>query len=203
VLHIMIEELQILKTKYTDSFLLPPSPPMPPSPSSLHSPHPLTPKRIEWDEYFMSIAIMSSLRSPCERLRVGSVIVQNNRVISMGYNGYISGFPHRSKVVDDHEQFTVHSEINAISCCAKLGIPISSSSTCPSKIYITHYPCIHCFKTIASVGITEIVYLEDYHNNPLVVELAKEGYIIIRKYKEHRCMDIPPTPHPPTNNHNP
>jgi dCMP deaminase len=132
--------------------------------------------RIDWDEYFMSIAIISSLRSPCGRLQVGSVIVRDNRVVSMGYNGYISGFTHTSKVVDGHEQFTVHSEINAISCCAKMGI-----STNGSSIYITHYPCFQCFKTIISCGIKEIIYLDDYNNNELVAELAKEGSINIRK----------------------
>jgi dCMP deaminase len=132
--------------------------------------------RIDWDEYFMSIAIISSLRSPCGRLQVGSVIVRDNRVVSMGYNGYISGFTHTSKVVDGHEQFTVHSEINAISCCAKMGI-----STDGSSIYITHYPCFQCFKTIISCGIKEIIYLDDYYNNELVAELAKEGSINIRK----------------------
>jgi len=134
--------------------------------------------RIDWDEYFMSIAIISSLRSPCERLQVGSVIVRENRVISMGYNGYISGFTHTSKVVNGHEQFTVHSEINAISCCAKMGISSENSI-----IYITHYPCFNCFKTIISSGIKEIIYLDDYNNNELVEELAKEGCINIRKMR--------------------
>lgn len=135
--------------------------------------------RINWDEYFMSIAIISSLRSPCERLQVGSVIVCDKRVISMGYNGFISGFTHISKVIDGHEQFTVHSEINAISCCAKMGISMNNSS-----IYITHYPCFQCFKTIISSGIKEIIYLDDYNNNELVAELAKEGSINIRKMRE-------------------
>jgi len=132
--------------------------------------------RIEWDEYFMSIAIISSLRSPCKRLQVGSVIVIDNRVISIGYNGFISGFKHISKVIDGHEQFTVHSEINAISYCAKKGISVINGS-----IYITHYPCFQCFKTIISSGIKEIIYLDDYNNNELIEELAKEGNIIIRK----------------------
>jgi dCMP deaminase len=133
-------------------------------------------ERIQWDEYFMSIAVISSLRSPCKRLQVGSVIVKNNRVISMGYNGYISGFEHKSKIVDGHELFTVHSEMNAILCCAKLGI-----STENSKIYITHYPCLNCFKMIASSGINEIIYLDDYNNDTSVKELAEEGNIVIMK----------------------
>ena len=50
-------------------------------------------ERLEWDEYFMSIALLASCRSPCSRLHVGSVIVKDNRLISMGYNGFIPGAP--------------------------------------------------------------------------------------------------------------
>ena len=49
--------------------------------------------RIEWDDYFMSIALLASQRSPCKRLNVGSVIVKDGRLISMGYNGFIPGAP--------------------------------------------------------------------------------------------------------------
>jgi dCMP deaminase len=47
--------------------------------------------RISWDEYFMQTAELASVRSPCERLKVGCVLVKNNRLISMGYNGFLSG----------------------------------------------------------------------------------------------------------------
>jgi len=40
--------------------------------------------RLNWDEYFMSIALLASQRSPCQRLHVGSVVVKDNRLISMG-----------------------------------------------------------------------------------------------------------------------
>ena len=59
----------------------------------------------------------------------------------MGYNGFISGNPHTSYIVDGHEQATVHSEINAIADCAKRGV-----ETAGSIAYITHYPCINCYK---------------------------------------------------------
>jgi dCMP deaminase len=132
--------------------------------------------RLEWDEYFMSIALLASCRSPCERLHVGSVIVKNNRIISMGYNGFISGANHTSRVVDNHEQSIIHSEINAISDCAKRGASLEAS-----RIYITHYPCINCFKSIAACGIKEIYYMNDYHNNPLVEDLSKDSNITILK----------------------
>lgn len=131
---------------------------------------------LDWDEYFMSIALLGSCRSPCERLNVGSVIVKSNRLISMGYNGYIPGAPHISRLQDNHEQSIIHSEINAISDCAKRGTSLDKS-----KIYVTHYPCINCFRSIAACGINEVIYLEDYNNNPIVGELANDSHIIIRK----------------------
>lgn len=132
--------------------------------------------RVEWDEYFMSIALLASCRSPCQRLNVGSAIVKNNRLISMGYNGYIPGAPHISRVHDNHEQSIIHSEINAITDCAKRGTSLDDA-----KIYITHYPCINCFKSIASCGIKEVIYLDDYNNNQIVAELANDSNIIIKK----------------------
>ena len=133
--------------------------------------------RLDWDEYFMSIALLASQRSPCQRLHVGSVIVKNNRLISMGYNGFIAGAPHISRVKDNHEQSIIHSEINAITDCAKRGTKISQGS----KIYVTHYPCINCFRSIASCGIKEIIYLEDYNNDPIVQQLASDSSVTIRK----------------------
>jgi dCMP deaminase len=132
--------------------------------------------RLEWDDYFMSIALLASCRSSCSRLHVGSVIVKDNRIVSMGYNGFLSGCVHKSHIIDGHEQATTHSEINAISDCAKRGVSIDCS-----KIYITHYPCINCFKALTSSGVKEIIYLYDYNNDDLVQTIASESKIIIRK----------------------
>ena len=132
--------------------------------------------RLGWDEYFMSIALLASCRSPCERLHVGSVIVKDNRLISMGYNGYISGAPHISRVQDDHEQSIIHSEINAITDCAKRGASLNDA-----KIYVTHYPCINCFRSIAASNIKEIIYLNDYKNDPIIALLAGDSSIQIRR----------------------
>jgi len=136
--------------------------------------------RLEWDEYFMSIALLASCRSPCQRLHVGSVIVKDNRIISMGYNGYISGAPHISRLANDHEQSIIHSEINAITDCAKRGTSLNNA-----KIYVTHFPCINCFRSIAASNIKEIVYLNDYKNDPIVTILAQDAGILIRQ------LDVP------------
>jgi dCMP deaminase len=133
-------------------------------------------ERLEWDEYFMSIALLASQRSPCKRLHVGSVVVKDNRLISMGYNGFIPGAPHISRVKEDHEQSIIHSEINAIADCAKRGTSLQGA-----KIYVTHYPCINCFRSIAACGIKEIVYLNDYKNDDIVKFLALDAEIQIRR----------------------
>lgn len=132
--------------------------------------------RIDWDDYFMSIALLASQRSPCKRLNVGSVIVKDGRLISMGYNGFIPGAPHISRVKDNHEQSIIHSEINAITDCAKRGTSLSGA-----KIYITHYPCINCFRSIAASNIKEIVYLNDYNNEEIVAQLAADSSVDIRR----------------------
>jgi len=133
-------------------------------------------ERLDWDDYFMSIALLASCRSPCERLHVGCVIVKNKRIVSTGYNGFLPGANHISRVQDDHEQSIIHSEVNAISDGAKRGVSVDGA-----KIYITHFPCINCFRSIAACGIKEVYYLYDYKNNPIVEELAKDGGIFIKQ----------------------
>jgi len=77
---------------------------------------------------------------------------------------------------DGHEQATIHSEVNAITDCAKRGVSLAGA-----KIYITHYPCLNCFKTICSSGIVEIIYADDYNNDELVSCIAKDTNVVIRR----------------------
>ena len=126
-------------------------------------------KRIDWDKYFMSIAILGSIRSPCERLKVGCVLVKNNRIVSMGYNGFLPGSNHVSRVRDNHEQSTIHAEQNAISDAASRGVSVDNCIA-----YITHYPCINCFKILIASGIKNIIYLEDYKNDILINDLITD-----------------------------
>jgi dCMP deaminase len=123
-------------------------------------------ERISWDDYFMKAATLASIRSPCDRLKVGCVIVKNNRLISMGYNGFLAGTDHKSIVRWGHEQATIHAEINAITDAAKRGVSIDDAVA-----YITHYPCINCFKALASSGVKKIYYQVDYKNDPILEEL--------------------------------
>lgn len=128
-----------------------------------------TDSRLSWDEYFMSLAILASARSSCERLHVGCVIVKDNRVVSMGYNGFLSGAPHESIVMNNHEQATVHAEQNAICDAAKRGVALEGSVA-----YVTHYPCVICTKLLVSSGIEKIYYSEEYNSDPLSQKLAQQ-----------------------------
>ena len=120
-------------------------------------------ERPSWAEYFKQMTLITASRSPCERLKVGCVLVKDNRIISQGYNGFLPGAPHESKVVNNHEQATVHAEQNAITDCAKRGV---SSDGCDA--YITHYPCVNCMKILCASGIKKIYFINDYNNDPLV-----------------------------------
>ena len=132
--------------------------------------------RPSWDEYFMATAFLIATRSACQRLNVGCVIVSKgthkNRIIAAGYNGFLPGAPHISRVDNDHEQSTVHAEQNAISDAARRGVSLSGSTA-----YITHFPCIVCAKLLVAAGVNEIKFHFDYNNNPMVEEIFKENEI--------------------------
>lgn len=137
-------------------------------------------QRPTWDEYFMATAVLLASRSNCERLNVGCVIVtggeRKNRIVAAGYNGYLPGTPHASRVRDGHEQGTVHAEQNAIADAARRG---SSVENCVA--YVTHYPCINCAKILAASGIAEIKFHADYHNDPLVAPILEDARVKITK----------------------
>jgi dCMP deaminase len=132
--------------------------------------------RPSWDEYFKEIVIVTSKRSPCERLQVGCLLVNDNRIISQGYNGFLPGCPHDSILRDNHEQATVHAEQNAICDCAKRGV-----STHNCTVYITHYPCIICTRLLLASGISQIKYIEDYKNDELVKHFCDQKNVNIIK----------------------
>jgi dCMP deaminase len=132
--------------------------------------------RLSWDEYFIATAFLISSRSPDLRLKVGCVLVKDNHVISMGYNGFLPKIEHKSYMENGHEQATVHAEQNSIADCAKRGVKTEGAIA-----YITHYPCINCFKVLASSGIKQIYYRDDYRNHALVGLLAEQSNIMITK----------------------
>lgn len=131
-------------------------------------------ERISWKQYFMSQSHLIALRSTCERLTVGATIVRDNRIIAGGYNGSVSGSDHcideGCYVIDGHCVRTVHAETNAILQCAKFGV-----QTDGAEIYVTHFPCLQCCKSIIQAGIKTVYYAADYRNHPYATELFKDA----------------------------
>jgi dCMP deaminase len=138
------------------------------------------PGRPSWDVYFMATAMLMATRSSCERLHVGCVIVSGgthkNRIIAAGYNGFLPGSPHVSRVRDGHEQATVHAEQNAVSDAARRGVSLEGGT-----VYITHFPCINCAKILAAAGIHCIKYHRDYRNDDLVREILAESGVRVEQ----------------------
>jgi dCMP deaminase len=138
------------------------------------------PWRPSWDEYFMATAVLIATRSNCERLHVGCVIVaggeRKNRLVAAGYNGFLPGTPHVSRVRDGHEQATVHAEQNAVADAARRG-----SSVAGCIAYLTHYPCVSCAKMMAASGIVEIRFRSDYRNDPLVERLMSDAGVKVQR----------------------
>mmetsp|Transcript_9223 Transcript_9223/g.28813 ORF Transcript_9223/g.28813 Transcript_9223/m.28813 type:complete len:202 (-) Transcript_9223:24-629(-) len=137
-----------------------------------------TQQRLSWDEYFGGMALLAAARSPCGRLHVGCVVVRDRRVLSMGYNGFFQGAPHRSIMAHGHEQATVHAEQNAISHAARTGISLDGADA-----YVTHYPCVNCFKTLVSAGIRKVYYIDDYRNDPVTAQLSDVANVPVEKLK--------------------
>ncbi|MEY8661495.1 ComE operon protein 2 [Ligilactobacillus faecis] len=139
-------------------------------------------KRIPWDQYFMLQAVLLSLRSTCNRLAVGAILVRDQRIIAGGYNGSVAGDKHciddGCYMVDGHCLRTIHAEMNAILQCAKFGIPTEDA-----EIYVTDFPCLQCTKMLLQAGIKKIHYLRNYHNDPYAVSLLELKDVTVSQVK--------------------
>ena len=133
-------------------------------------------ERPDWDTYFKQIVQVTSKRSACERLKVGCLLVNDNRIISQGYNGFLPGCIHKSVIRDGHEQATVHAEQNALCDCTKRGISCKDSTA-----FVTHYPCIICTRLLLASGISAIKYIDDYKNDELVKYFCDQLNVNISK----------------------
>ncbi len=134
-------------------------------------------ERVSWDKYFMQLAKTVSMRGTCDRAYVGCVLVNDeNRIVSTGYNGSISGNPQCDEIGhtmrDGHCIATIHAEMNALIYCAKAGIKAKGS-----KCYITHYPCLNCTKALIQAGISKVYYEKAYRIDEYAAHLFKANEI--------------------------
>lgn len=125
---------------------------------------------ISWDEYFMSIALLSAMRSKDDNTQVGACIVSpENKILSLGYNGMPIGcadtqMPWRRNgaPLDTKYMYVCHAELNAI-----LNSPAPSLRG--ARIYSTLFPCNECAKAIIQSGIKEVIYdCNKYKGTPSV-----------------------------------
>ena len=147
-------------------------------------------KRPGWDDYFMGIAKVVSLRSNCVKRKVAAVIVKDRRVISTGYNGTPRGVKNcneggcprcnnfASSGTKLEECLCSHGEENAITQAAYHGVNIGGST-----IYTTFSPCLLCTKMIINSGIKEVVFNVDYPLGGTALRLLREAKIKVRKLK--------------------
>ena len=130
---------------------------------------------------FMSVAVLFSKRATCLRgsgaLRGGSCLVQNGRIVSVGYTGSPRGTSHCTDVGCDISPITggclrtLHSEANCIISAANAGINLSKGGT----LYTTISPCLSCAKIIISSNIDVVIYLQQYRDPAGVDYLLKAG----------------------------
>ena len=133
-------------------------------------------------EAYMKTAEVFAECSTATRLHVGAIIVKDERIISIGYNGTPSGWDNNCediKINNDGDYVTVtkpevlHAETNAIAKLAKF-----DGSGSGSILFVTHAPCIDCAKLVFQSGISSMYYRNSYRNNDGVDFLAKAGLII-------------------------
>lgn len=127
---------------------------------------------INWDEYFMGIAMLSAMRSKDPNTQVGACIVSpSHRILSVGYNGFPNGVPDAeftwARDGEDNKYFyTTHSELNAI-------LNYRGGNLEGAKLYVTLFPCYECAKAIIQSGITDLVYADDKYADTPGVRASK------------------------------
>jgi dCMP deaminase len=139
----------------------------------------------KWIDAFMDTAERFAKLSSAKRLKVGSVVVKDNRIISIGYNGMPSGWTNvcEEKVWDktgDYELKTkdevIHAEANAILKLARDG-----ESGNGADLFCTHAPCINCAKLIYGAGIKKVYYRESYRDT-FGIDFLNKCDIEVEKY---------------------
>jgi dCMP deaminase len=145
----------------------------------------------KWIDAFMDTAERFAQLSSAKRLKVGAVVVKDNRIISIGYNGMPAGWTNDCEYhVSEYNEITksryptgetktkdevIHAEANAIIKLARDGESGNGSS-----LFCTHAPCIHCAKLIHGAGITNVYYRESYRDT-LGIDFLEKCNIEVKK----------------------
>ena len=134
---------------------------------------------------YMDVAERFSKLSTAKRLQVGAIVVKDDRIISIGYNGMPSGWTNdcENQIIDVKtgdttlvtKQEVLHAESNAIAKLAKSG-----ESGEGAAIFVTHQPCIECAKLIYQSGIRSVYYSKEYRLTDGLKFLTKSGVNVIK-----------------------
>lgn len=151
---------------------------------------------LNWDEYFMGLAVLSSMRSKDTHTKVGACIVNDKkRIIGLGYNGMPNNcsdddMPWAFGETNLHTKYyyVVHAELNAIINSNQLDL-----TNC--ILYTTLFPCCDCCKAIIQSGIQEVVYLSDkYSESESTIAskfMFKKASVKVREYTlQNKCIEI-------------
>ncbi len=145
---------------------------------------------LSWEEYFMGIAVLSSMRSKDPSTQVGACIVsKTNRILSIGYNGTPNGFEDKyfpwereGDFLETKYPFVCHAEMNAIS-----NFKGDKKDLEGAKLYVTLFPCNECAKLVVQNGIKEIIYLSDKYKDTESTKASKVMFDTCGvKYKEFK-----------------
>ena len=132
---------------------------------------------------FMDVAKRFAELSTARRLKVGAIVVKDDRVISIGYNGMPSGWDNncenhigfdKGEPVYKTKPEVLHAETNAIAKLAR-----SNESGLGADMFITHAPCMDCAKLIFQSGINRVVYGQAYRNTDGLDFLKASGVNIL------------------------
>lgn len=134
----------------------------------------------KWQDAYMTTAETFSQLSTAKRLQVGAIVVKDNRIISIGYNGMPSGWTNECEDFVGEDDWgntilktkpeVIHAEANAIAKLAK-----SNESGADAEMYITHAPCIECAKMIYTSGVKKVYYRNTYRSEDGLEFLHKCG----------------------------
>jgi dCMP deaminase len=118
-------------------------------------------------KYFAKIAEETAKLSSAIKLQVGCVIVKDNRILSVGYNGTPSGWDNECEEVikwpnGDIKFLTTKPEVLHAEANALMKLCQSTESSEGATLFVTHTPCIECAKLIYQAGISQVYYINQY-----------------------------------------
>ena len=141
--------------------------------------------KIKFIQAYIDVAERFAQLSSATRLQVGAIVVKDDRIISIGYNGMPTGWDNCCEDVirEDEVGFQVtkskievlHAESNAVAKLAK-----SSESGLGATIFVTHSPCIDCAKLIYQSGISNVYYKTSYRDDDGIKFLKKSNVEITK-----------------------